>query len=760
MPFLFQPPLSREELEAAIDSTGRTEPKGAADELPSNEDAKLKEFLAENFLYEEPAAEESDSAAADVEPHEAATQIVSEPSNEASAETAEGAEPQAPLDTSSEVSKELLQVVSSEWAFEEKLAGHREWVESQGASGRKADFCGAQLEGVELISVNLRYADLQDANLTGADLLLADLRDACLVRTNLQEACLVGANLEGANMEGASLDTSMGLVPRQLAGANLREANLPPHILEFPAQAEFQDASQTAIRVFSGTIAMSALSWLMIWKTRDVQLLANSAILPFLHSQAAAATLPTAEIYLIAPALLLAIYLVFQYHLQRMWDSVLELPAIFPNGRMVGDGGPRILRGLLRAHFRWLNPDPTWTRTIEKTLCVLLAYWIVPITLVLFWARYLTMQEIHGSLLHVFFAAVAMGVALFATTKVGRKLEKWTVRGKPTRAIFRNWKMFNPAPVTVGYGILLSLLSLGTVLGVPHNRSRAPQFALSDIRRWAPTFLWAAGYDPYADLTEAAISTKPENWNGSDDQLPLVRGARLNNTNFRYAQAYGIFLANSHLWRADFEGAFLSEADMRSADLGQASLRLAMLDRAQMNKANLDRADLSGGNLTRTDLRGANLSYSSLANAMLVDTRLDGASLYSADLEGTTLIRASLEKADLRDARLQDANLEHADLQQAYLWSAKLMRAHLENAQLANAIFIDADLRGADLRGAQFQGTVLNGANLEDANLEGADLRGSLGLTARQVCSARTREGVLLDPAIQTQVDAGCGAAK
>ena len=65
-----------------------------------------------------------------------------------------------------------------------------------------------------------------------SDLLLADLRDACLVRADLEEACLVGANLEGANLEGASLETAMGLVPRQFAGANLRDALLAPQLME------------------------------------------------------------------------------------------------------------------------------------------------------------------------------------------------------------------------------------------------------------------------------------------------------------------------------------------------------------------------------------------------------------------------------------------------------------------------------------------------------------------------------------------------
>ncbi len=97
----------------------------------------------------------------------------------------------------------------SDWAFEEKLASHREWVESRGNVGKQASPRGsAKLEGMELIGVNLRLADLHDVNLKGADLLLADLRDSCLVRADLDDACLVGTNLEGANLEGASLESA------------------------------------------------------------------------------------------------------------------------------------------------------------------------------------------------------------------------------------------------------------------------------------------------------------------------------------------------------------------------------------------------------------------------------------------------------------------------------------------------------------------------------------------------------------------------
>jgi uncharacterized protein YjbI with pentapeptide repeats len=720
--------------------TGRTEVINAIEFAPASARQELQDDPPQT---ESPAAKEPESAVVAAEEEQSPIEVdaTGEESASISAQTSPDASP----------------IESSDWAFEEKLASHKEWVETQGATGKRADFSCAELEGKELIGVNLRYADLHAANLKAADLLLTDLRDACLVRVNLQESCLVGANLEGANLEGASMETAMGLVPRQLAGAILREASLPAQILQFDALGEFERSSQTALRYFTATISVCLFSWLVIWKTRDIQLLTDSAIVPFLHSPAAATAMPTGETYLVAPVALFILYLVFQFHLQRLWDAVLELPAVFPDGRILGEKEPRIVKGLLRAHFRWMNQDAPSTRVIERAVSALLAYWIAPVTLVFFWARYLTLQEMHGTILQELLVAISVGVAVYSTTKVGRPQERWVLDGRGAGRILAKLRKISPISVAIAVCVLLTLLSAGAIKGVPHDRARAPQFAAADFRRWGPSVFWSIGFDPYADLTEAAISTKPENWSGADDQVSSVKGAYLNNRNVRYAQAYGVFLANAHLWRADFQGSFMSEADLRGADLGQSSLKFAVLDRARMNHANLDRADLDGANLARVDLREANLSYSTLVGAVLVDARLDGASLYGAHLDSATMIRANLQKADLRNSYLGNANLDHADMQQAYLWSAQLPGAHLENARLETAIFIDANLHGADLHGAEFAGTVLNGADLGGTNLAGSDLRGSLGLTANQVCSAATRQGAQLDAALQTQVDAQCG---
>jgi len=59
------------------------------------------------------------------------------------------------------------------------------------------------------------------------------------------------------------------------------------------------------------------------------------------------------------------------------------------------------------------------------------------------------------------------------------------------------------------------------------------------------------GYRPYADVTEAALSTPPprgEAW--TDETVEGIAGAKLNQMNLRFARGYKVFLINAKLWRA------------------------------------------------------------------------------------------------------------------------------------------------------------------------------------------------------------------
>jgi len=741
--------------EAAAETQGEPTPQVSSDRTGLDEADHEVLFAAAAELLQEPPEEtlaatdeasiqgETDSSASFADPVDAAIAEVTSATTRAQA---------------AQRLVEHLPAPPRDWQFEEKLAEHHEWVESRGSSGKRGDFSGAELAGTELIGVNFRFADMHNANLKDADLLLADLRDACLVRTNLGEACLVGANLEGANLEGATLDTAMGLVPRQVAGANLRDASLPPQMTEFSALVEFTRASLLVYRYFVASAAAMAVCWLMLWRTKDIQLVTDSAVFGFLHSRAAATAFPTAQIFLLAPLVLFALYAVFHFHLQSLCDATLELPSVFPDGRMLATNERPITLGLLRAHFRWIHSEGSATLLGEKAISIVLAYWIVPVTLLLFWARYLTVHDIRGTVLHVLLTATAAGLALHATTKLGRPDEDW-ISGKRRWLgnLVRTLRKVNILKVAGWTAGVLLLLSAGVFLGAPHDRSRAPQYSEASIRRWAPGLLWTFGYDPYADLTEAQVSMRPTNWNGSDDQLGWVSGPRLNGVSLRYAQAYRAFFVNAHLLEANLQGAFLSEADFRGADLGEANLRFAILDSTRLNSTNLNRARLDAAEMSRTDLRGANLSYASLNHATLEDARLDGASLYDSQMISATLTRANLERADIRGSVLNATRLDHADLKHALLWSTKLPGANLEGAQLQEAILIGADLRGVDLRGAQFQGTVVSEADMSGTNLDGADLRGAGGLTVNQMCSSKSRRGALLDATLETQVDAKCG---
>ncbi|HLO76875.1 MAG TPA: pentapeptide repeat-containing protein [Magnetospirillum sp.] len=110
------------------------------------------------------------------------------------------------------------------------VAAHLQWLTTQGAEGKRADFkkmdlaggslagsvlanagfreadlSDAQLADARLDGADFRYASLSAADLTGANLGVAQLRHSDLRLANLQGAVLRGADLSGARLRGAKL---------------------------------------------------------------------------------------------------------------------------------------------------------------------------------------------------------------------------------------------------------------------------------------------------------------------------------------------------------------------------------------------------------------------------------------------------------------------------------------------------------------------------------------------------------------------------
>ncbi len=716
--------------------------------------------------------------------------------------------------------------------LEAMLDLHRTWVESHGKSGMRLELAHADFEGMDLTGANLQGAVLNGANLQGSELLLADLRGASLVQANLQEANLLGADLRGANLEGATLVGSAGLHTTQLAGASLLWSMLPSSIAEFEGQNLAQARARHCYHVLLATLAICALCCLRIFTARDVQFLNDAPLLRVLPSSG---VIPIATFFVVMPIVLFGLFVYLHIALQRLWEQLGELPSIFPDGHSLDRTGPWILMTLFQARFRGWRANWVAPSALQMIAPFALAYWAIPATLFLFWARYLVMQDIRGALLQILLLMLSVGIAM----QLPRVRDEGVPEATPARSVetieepirkseetggvraedqsagdssrehssLRDSSLDDsslddsesepdfvalaepienhefrgeapPAPVIVpeikkprraqaamerlvfaaALGVFLVILTLGVDYGVPHDSSVMPDVSQASLLRWSADAFWTLGYRPYANLTEASISTVPKDWSWRDDDLSVVKGAQLNDLRLRYAEAYRTIWINAHLWKADLRGAYFSESDFRGANLREANLHATFFDRVRFFRANLHGADLEMANLTRADMRETDLSYAKLGNAILVDAHLGNANLFGADLHSAQLAHASIESADLRDANLANADLKLASLQDAYLWSAKLPGADLKDAELKGAILIEASLRNSNLEGADLQGAVLRGTDFSGANIAGADLRGATGLTAAQICSAKNRAGAQYDDSLAPLVEAQCGA--
>jgi uncharacterized protein YjbI with pentapeptide repeats len=633
----------------------------------------------------------------------------------------------------------------------EILDQHKLWVESGGESGNKADLSGVNLANADLTGVNLEGATIQRANLSGADLSMANLRGASLAQSDLRDANLLGTELRGANLMGANLYGAEGVWVGRLGGTNLFDAILPETIAAFDSTKAISDATKVA-RWFYFLILLASLSCIaLIGTTTDVRLIVDSSAIPVARLPK---ILSMVSFYLGAPLVLFILYLRFHFLLLRLWGSMAGLPAVFKDGQTLEKDGPWYLMGLVRRHFRWMRDgrSPFWA--LETVVATALAYWIVPATLFLFWLRYLVRQDFRGTLLHAFLLTLAVAAATCVPTIVARVLQPGDLLRQKSKNLLR--LSFATARVALLTGVAMLAFSLGVSHGLPSDRNVAPQHSIGSVLRWTSDAMQSVGYRPYAELTEAMLSGPPPHGNWSEEALPSVPGAKLNEMNLRFARAYRSYLVNAKLWRANLEGAYLSEADMRGANLREAVLKDAILDRVLASKTVMVSANATRVNFTGADLRGADLSFATLEDGLISNARLAGASLYAVNLRNAQLLRTDLSRADMRDTKAQNGMFSFATFEQTDFSSAILENASMTGAQFKGTILMDADLKNADLRGGFFAGAIFRGTDISGANLAGADLRGALGLQPDQVCSAKSFQGAQFDADVLAAVHAQC----
>jgi uncharacterized protein YjbI with pentapeptide repeats len=443
-------------------------------------------------------------------------------------------------------------------------------------------------------------------------------------------------------------------------------------------------------------------------------------------------SIPIVGFFAVAPLLLLCVYVYFHFYLQKLWEELGSLPAILPDGRpLFAKIDPWLLNDLVRSHLPKLNVGRPFLSYFQLWISVLLAWWVVPLTMLLFWARYLPRHETIGTTFHVVLLTISLtaalrlyGLAVATLRGAERKPFGW-------KTTFSSRRGSQTAAFAIVVGTLFGLLSWGAIMGVPSDADVREMgntvfVGGSPLRTghltWAPRLMALVGYSSFANLTRADVSQKKSTWKKNDSDLDSVLRAELKGANLRYALAHGAFFAGADLSGADLSGADLVAANMEGVDLSDANLNRALLSLVVLRNAELVHANLRGVDLNPgdagdgvSDLRNADLLLADLSNA-----RMRNANLSHAILRGTNLDSADLSYADLSDANLINANLQGADLSGANLASADLYDADLGGANLSGA-----NLQGARLQGDNLRGAILKAADLTHANLRIADLSGT-----------------------------------
>jgi kumamolisin len=442
------------------------------------------------------------------------------------------------------------------------------------------DLSRAQLAGV----------DLQDSDLIDADLSSANLRRAKLAKCNL-----AGARLGGADLTGAQLPE---VVSKQLESLN-----------------NVRDISSNAQKLFIAVLAACLYSWLTIGSTTDANLLTNRATssLPIIQT-----AIPIVGFFYVAPLLLFGAYLYLHFYLQKLWDQLGSLPAIFPDGKPLHEKtDPWLLSDLVRIHSQPLRDSAPFLANIQIFASVFLTWWVVPLTLLMFWGRYLVRHEPAGTLFQLFACAASVSSAIFLYRLASRTLRGVEPRPFQWRSDIRLWKFWAPVITCLWVAILLAAVSFGAIRGARSGDLVDNYWPdRHGPRTWLPRALAFLRLSPFADLRGAELSVKPPNWSSGSNSALAVKGIPLSGMDLRFADMRASFLRNALLTdtvlrNADLLGSDLEQAGMIGTDLSGASLANADLRKASLVRANLEGADVKYAHfeeaqgLTADQMRGA-----------------------------------------------------------------------------------------------------------------------------------------------------------
>src|SRR5260370_4312257 len=126
-------------------------------------------------------------------------------------------------------------------------------------------------------------------------------------------------------------------------------------------------------------------------------------------------------------------------------------------------------------HCKWLKSTRSPLAFLEAGIAMLLLYWIAPATTLLFWARYLTLEDLRGTSALVLLVVASIVAARGFPRMVGKAFGADTPRPASTTKSSRWRATLLQSAAPIGIGFLLFLLCLGPIQGAPHDFCRTDE---------------------------------------------------------------------------------------------------------------------------------------------------------------------------------------------------------------------------------------------------------------------------------------------
>lgn len=550
----------------------------------------------------------------------------------------------------------------------------------------------------------------------------SDLSNSNFSQSNFEEATLLGTKLHESNFQDANFEKVTGLLGSQLAGANVSGAKIPEDIRKFEGLARIEELSKKAGKLFILMLVGCLYSWLTIATTTDSQLLLNSKYydLPIIQT-----AIPITPFFYVTPLILLGIYIWFHLYLQRLWEEMAILPAIFPDGKPLDQKVfPWLLNGFVRAYIPLLKTTLPELFVLQFIASLFLAWGLVPFILSEFWVRVLPTHDENFILTLAFIFSITLGFGIYffslARLTLNKPNKRTRIFGISATAcllvlvilVFVSRAAVNTTTTSAWWPFYLKTDAYSL------EPRQDNEWIISRNLTWSKKvnyvlleFFQELGLRTYPKFYRENLTKPPETWPQDFEQISKIEGADFRGANLRHLYAEGGFWANSLFNGADLSYGFLMGVYLGGADFSRSNLTGALimstLESAKLVGANLSNVRM-GGKYKKADFRGANFNGAFVIGADFSSTLLAGTNFQSAIFDGVNFEeaifsgpfpifdnQASIESPGFSLVITKNTEEGSSDFSNAVFRFGNFNKTNLEGVKFSKTKFFDVDLSGS-----------------------------------------------------------------